>query len=798
MKPTNWVDFLRWKATFDRWVEDIWAGSMRTLKCAALVAVSCLLAVAANGPVLAGVTKFTPDMKEEQERREEAELRKQEAERAERAEWVRQAVDRYYRAALDQFPGLTAPLIDYVDETMPPVCRGQVSRTHAILVGADDIGVESLRLEGPANDLALLSDALASLGVASERIHLLKGPDATRSGLAQAFKSVLPRLGCEDQVILHFSAYSITTSEALSAIKLPTVEAGADAEPSILPKDIPARLAEDAVELDPQQRVFADNVFARNRADVVVLLNDDSETFNEVILGRDISDYMVAVRNKGAHAIAVMDINHAAAADIQGRHREAGDASIWSHDFADPGQHQKTKRSGPSLIPGHGDFAAFYASGAEGMTPEMKIPRGDPDAKHFGLFTYSVAEALLWQDNMTPRSIADRIGQSQHYGERYKHMLPVIEASQPDMVVVAESARSRSGGSPIRILNPTPKRGAMTVQKAQVEIEGIVDWPAPVLGVHVDQMPAEREADGRFKSTVKLASGLNRVSVMAVTADSKLHSSTLEFVYDGDRKALEGDGRRIAIVIANQDYSPDTGMRSLSTPFADADALADVLARKYGFTTSLTSEAGENVSLFLRNPTKRDIELAMHRVGKAVGAKDTVLIFYAGHGVFEPVTSTAYWVPSDAEHGFEPSYLSAADISAAIQRMQAGNVILISDSCYSGALLRGGEPDSGKINEEARMQALLTLQARRSRIVISSGNNEPVEDLGGAGHSVFARALLTGLETMEYEAFSARELFDGYILQQVTANADQEPQYRPLEKVGHEGGDFVFVKSPAS
>src|SRR5690606_23386207 len=119
------------------------------------------------------------------------------------------------------------------------------------------------------------------------------------------------------------------------------------------------------------------------------------------------------------------------------------------------------------------------------------------------------------------------------------------------------------------------------------------------------------------------------------------------------------------------------------------DALAEILKRKYGFETSLRSADGDETSLMLRNPTKRDIEVALHRVGKSVGKQDTVLIFYAGHGVFEPATSTAYWVPSDAEQGFEPSYLSAADISAAIQRMQAGNVILISDSCYSGALLRG-------------------------------------------------------------------------------------------------------------
>ena len=70
-----------------------------------------------------------------------------------------------------------------------------------------------------------------------------------------------------------------------------------------------------------------------------------------------------------------------------------------------------------------------------------------------------------------------------------------------------------------------------------------------------------------------------------------------------------------------------------------------------------------------------------------------------------------------------------------------------------------------------------------------------MSDTGGQGHSVFARALLNGLESMPHDQFSARELFDGYILTAVTANARQEPQFRPLEDVGHEGGDVVFLKT---
>jgi hypothetical protein len=47
---------------------------------------------------------------------------------------------------------------------------------------------------------------------------------------------------------------------------------------------------------------------------------------------------------------------------------------------------------------------------------------------------------------------------------------------------------------------------------------------------------------------------------------------------------------------------------------------------------------------------------------------------------------------------------------------------------------------------------------------------------------------------MPHDSFSARELYDGYLLPLVVGNADQEPQYRPIERAGHEGGDMVFVR----
>lgn len=234
-------------------------------------------------------------------------------------------------------------------------------------------------------------------------------------------------------------------------------------------------------------------------------------------------------------------------------------------------------------------------------------------------------------------------------------------------------------------------------------------------------------------------------------------------------------------------------MSRLETPFADVDALAGLLTEKFGYVTEATFD-GRPIPLILKDASGSQIADLLFQVSQFAGDADSVLIYYAGHGIYEQVTGAAFWVPADARAGYPPSYFDPDNLSKALTRIQAGNVLVISDSCYSGQLLRG-DGAAERIRGEDRMLALQRLSDRRSRILITSGGNEPVADTGGGGHSVFARALLTGLEKLEEDAFSARELFDDYIVPMVFGRAAQEPQYRAIEKSGHEGGDVVFVRS---
>jgi uncharacterized caspase-like protein len=232
-------------------------------------------------------------------------------------------------------------------------------------------------------------------------------------------------------------------------------------------------------------------------------------------------------------------------------------------------------------------------------------------------------------------------------------------------------------------------------------------------------------------------------------------------------------GRYHALVIGNQRYQ---GIKSLATPEADARALAELLRADYGFA---------DVRLLL-NATRADMLRALDVSARRIGERDNLLIYYAGHGYLDRGSERGYWLPVDAEADSRVHWLSNADITDTLKATRAKHVLVVADSCYSGALVRAVDvvpvPDAD----------LRRLALARSRTVMTSGGLEPVIDSGGGRHSVFAKAFLDGLRSND-GVMDATKLFAG-LRRKVLLNAEQTPQYADIRFAGHDGGDFLFVR----
>jgi hypothetical protein len=233
-----------------------------------------------------------------------------------------------------------------------------------------------------------------------------------------------------------------------------------------------------------------------------------------------------------------------------------------------------------------------------------------------------------------------------------------------------------------------------------------------------------------------------------------------------------------ALVIGNDDYA---SLPKLKTAAADAREVERVLHESYGFQTQL-----------LVNAKRAQIIAALSSYRRVLDTNANLLIYYAGHGYNDKDADKAYWLPVDAAIDDTSNWIIADEITTSIRVIPARHIIVISDSCYSGTLTRDLNISLPRPSE--REQFLQRMAAGHSRTLMASGGNEPVADGRGSGHSIFAAALLRGLQMMDKPQFTAAELFNNYIVESVAGRAEQTPVYDPLRNSGHESGDFVFAR----
>lgn len=239
---------------------------------------------------------------------------------------------------------------------------------------------------------------------------------------------------------------------------------------------------------------------------------------------------------------------------------------------------------------------------------------------------------------------------------------------------------------------------------------------------------------------------------------------------DGYQPAVR---RKVALLIGNNAYrSP---IPELETPINDANAIAAQLRDRMGYETRVVG-----------NANRQELVNALNDLIRNTARNDSVLVMYSGHGYLDEATHTGYWLPTDADVQTPYRWISNQTIARALRNIPAKQVMLVSDSCYSGSLTR-----EGKVTDSVRVSREQTL-TRRSVLAFSSGGEEPVSDEGYDDHSIFAWNLIRSLEQMQEET-SGQQLHAA-IKAAVASEFPQVPQYGIVVSAGHaEGGEYLLT-----
>lgn len=235
-----------------------------------------------------------------------------------------------------------------------------------------------------------------------------------------------------------------------------------------------------------------------------------------------------------------------------------------------------------------------------------------------------------------------------------------------------------------------------------------------------------------------------------------------------------GKRKYYALIIGINNYLDDE-IQDLDNPINDAEQLAGVLTYHYSFDQ-------ENVTV-LENPRREDIITALDRLTGVVTEKDNLLIFYAGHGIWNEQLNQGYWLPSDASLDSKSYWLSNSTLRDYVGGIKSKHTLLISDACFSGGILK----------ERAvfgNSRAILEVYKLPSRKAMTSGTLKTVPD-----ESVFIEYLLKNLVNNQAPLLSADQLFRHFKTAVINNSPNgQVPQYGPISQAGDEGGDFVFLK----
>jgi len=242
-------------------------------------------------------------------------------------------------------------------------------------------------------------------------------------------------------------------------------------------------------------------------------------------------------------------------------------------------------------------------------------------------------------------------------------------------------------------------------------------------------------------------------------------------------------GRFYALLIGVQSYEL---LDDLASPANDVGRIAGILRDRYGFSV-----------ISLADPDQLTVMRAINQLNETLGDNDNLLIYFSGHGsrLMSGGRQVGYWLPTNAEPSPDDTLWVPNDfVSRHLGRIDAQRVLVIADSCYAGLL--GDDPGYVMVGEGNYSDEYIRWKMpKRSRLVISSGGDDPIVDEAEQMHSIFARALLETLETND-QVLTAPELFlriRNLVRGAAAVQAPHDPELKALKDAGHEVGDFFFV-----
>jgi len=399
-----------------------------------------------------------------------------------------------------------------------------------------------------------------------------------------------------------------------------------------------------------------------------------------------------------------------------------------------------------------------------------------------GLGFWLLQTAVVGAQHATGYSLPGRLGKA-----------PPEKDTRPPVITVIEVVGALLNTASARGLQVVSNRSNEILLQGSVEDERAVkelridDQEIPLhgtatrktFGLRLDAPPAEKVRSLKFVATDFAGNFSEKIyEITGPTASNPVPIIVMksESQSNGGAK-LSSLGRYwcLAIGVSNYDHP---SLPDLTFPVIDAHEIAEVLSQFYTFDPSRVN--------VLRNPSRSELIAAIETYAPngtmPLGEVDNLLVYYAGHGHWDPNYRQGYWLPRDAEKSNRANWIANSDIQSAFTAIKAKHILLISDACFAGSMLATrSAPLTTAVEEVYKLP---------SRKAITAGVLTEVPD-----ESVFKKFIVKRLVENSDSYLDAGTLYTS-IKAPVINNSKtrQVPQYGVIYETGDQGGEFIFVK----
>lgn len=328
-------------------------------------------------------------------------------------------------------------------------------------------------------------------------------------------------------------------------------------------------------------------------------------------------------------------------------------------------------------------------------------------------------------------------------------------------------------GPMIAVSSPVLVKDRFKTDLDQIKLKGVAIDDFGIKEASINGKPLNLDTKGEFEITIPLAMGDNQFKIEAKDLNNNGSSKVLTIVRDSefDFTGAKVDAKNYLLLIGIDHYKH---WPALSNAVSDAVSFNQVLMDKYAFMP-------ENITTVLdSNATRKNIYDSFKMLVEKITPNDNLIIYYSGHGHYDPVLGEGYWVPVDAGKGEESDYIPNGFINQFMKKINSKHTFLIADACFSGSLF---ENSSRGYSEN--------VEQFKSRWGLTSGRLEFVSDGNAGDHSPFNEAIVEFLKNNTKPTLPISELIQK-VKVDVSNKTSQTPIGNPLKSAGDEGGEFVF------